>query len=122
MPNSEVAWLHVLDNSKILFLTLKFREKHFGTFLILKNAWDIWPPITTIFTLFDLVTIFKITIHEFTHPPENNSTYLLLHRQAEQAGYTYCAISLNFTLQEKYKNYFFTFNSYFFLRLCFVVQ
>ena len=120
MPNSEVAWLHILDNSKILFLTLKFREKHFGTFLILKNAWDIWPPITTIFTLFDLVTIFKITIHEFTHPPENNSTYLLLHRQAEQAGYTYCAISLNFTLQEKYKNHFFTFNSYFVL--CFVVQ
>ena len=122
MPNSEVAWLHILENSKILFLTLKFREKHFGTFLILKNAWDIWPPITTIFTLLDLVTIFKITIHEFTHPPENNSTYLLLHRQAEQAGYTYCAISLNFTLQEKYKNYFFTLNSYFSLRLCFVVQ
>ena len=55
-------------------------------------------------------------------PPENNSTYLLLHRQAEQAGYTYWAISLNFTLEEKYENYFFTFNSYFSLRLCFVVQ
>ena len=34
MPNSEVGWLHILENSKILFLTLKFREKHLGTFLI----------------------------------------------------------------------------------------
>lgn len=90
-----------LRKQQNFILTLKFREKHLGTFLILKNAWDIWPSITTIFTLLDLVTIFKITIHELTHPPENNSTYLLLHRQAEQAGYTYWAISLNFTLEEK---------------------
>ena len=37
MPNSEVAWRHILENSKILFLTLKSREKYLGTLSILKK-------------------------------------------------------------------------------------